>query len=537
MSEQNSDFIELKCPSCGGVLQIMADAAEFTCMYCGAKYMKREQAQTPQGPLGIVDQTTGRTLLHSCVPGNWKLNTAKLDTAFTSEGWPFTIAAEVTDGKGVFIRYRSNEAHTQKNGAAQAAERTYGAAFASNVNDRDFPMPGPWADREAAAQLGEFAKTLRFVGEYPLPLRPEKNIPVEQREQRLRAEAEAENRRAAAGTVAVPQVTGVFSQPIARVYEFEINGHKLRMGIHTVLNGSKTVLNAPGAGMLGMGAGLLGGLIGGLFNGQQQTQQPLGTGAPGGPAGQGQPMRFDPMTGKPLNRGTQERPMRFDPMTGKPLSEEAQAQAAAEAKARKEAAQRAAAQQAAAQKDARAREFAQLGGMGMQYLNWNTEPVFTLIAPAERFDEVYRGVFTDICSQTTIDPYWLQYREQTNMAEAQRTQALAGQQIQQMNANFQAMQRANAQRQAAFDAQNRAWQERSNAQFEANRARSQAAFDRSTPDYSEAIRGVNTYVDRYGHEHEVTVQADRAWTNASGDVIGGSNSFEPGGDWTEMTRK
>ena len=48
MSEQNSDFIELKCPSCGGVLQIMADAAEFTCMYCGAKYMKREQAQTPQ---------------------------------------------------------------------------------------------------------------------------------------------------------------------------------------------------------------------------------------------------------------------------------------------------------------------------------------------------------------------------------------------------------------------------------------------------------------------------------------------------------
>ena len=184
MSEQNSDFIELKCPSCGGVLQIMADAAEFTCMYCGAKYMKREQAQTPRGPLEIIDQTTGRTLLHSCVPGNWKLNSAKLDTAFTSEGWPFTIAAEVTDGKGVFIRYRSNEAHTQKNGAAQAAERTYGAAFASNVNDRDFPMPGPWADREAAAQLGEFAKTLRFVGEYPLPLRPEKNIPVEQREQR-----------------------------------------------------------------------------------------------------------------------------------------------------------------------------------------------------------------------------------------------------------------------------------------------------------------------------------------------------------------
>ena len=48
---------------------------------------------------------------------------------------------------------------------------------------------------------------------------------------------------------------------------------------------------------------------------------------------------------------------------------------------------------------------------------------------------------------------------------------------------------------------------------------------------------MNTYVDQYGHEHEVTVQADRAWTNASGDVIGGSNSFEPGGDWTEMTRK
>ena len=136
MSEQNSDFIELKCPSCGGILQIMADAAEFTCMYCGAKYMKREQAQTPRGPLEIIDQTTGRTLLHSCVPGNWKLNSAKLDTAFTSEGWPFTIAAEVTDGKGVFIRYRSNEAHTQKNGAAQAAVRVWRAVQAELLQNR-----------------------------------------------------------------------------------------------------------------------------------------------------------------------------------------------------------------------------------------------------------------------------------------------------------------------------------------------------------------------------------------------------------------
>ena len=65
---------------------------------------------------------------------------------------------------------------------------------------------------------------------------------------------------------------------------------------------------------------------------------------------------------------------------------------------------------------------------------------------------------------------------------------------------------------------------------------SQAQFDHHAPDFSEAIRGVNTYTTSDGREVEVSVHADRAFENQAGDVIGTSNSFEPGASWTEIPR-
>ena len=114
--------------------------------------------------------------------------------------------------------------------------------------------------------------------------------------------------------------------------------------------------------------------------------------------------------------------------------------------------------------------------------------------------------------------------------------ALANKQVQ-----FQAQQAAHRQQQAAFDSYNQAWQARSDAHHQQFRAATNAQFatpapGSAAPDYSEAIRGVNTYTTSDGREVEVSVQADRAWENQSGDVIGTSGGFDPGADWTQLPR-
>ena len=112
-----------------------------------------------------------------------------------------------------------------------------------------------------------------------------------------------------------------------------------------------------------------------------------------------------------------------------------------------------------------------------------------------------------------------------------------------MNMQAQAMLAANRQQQAAFDAQFASWQANSDAQHAAFRARTNAQFNSgsgyggaSAPDYSEAIRGVNTFMTSDGREVELDVSASRAYENRAGDVIGGSGGFDPGADWNEIPR-
>lgn len=124
-----------------------------------------------------------------------------------------------------------------------------------------------------------------------------------------------------------------------------------------------------------------------------------------------------------------------------------------------------------------------------------------------------------------------------NLVIQEQQQAAMAQQRQQ--AQFAAMRQAvNTQRQA-FDDYQRAAQARSDAQWAADRARSgHAASEYSWTDgFSDAMRGVNTWVRPDGTEVETSTASDRAWTNAAGDVVGGSGGFDPGADWTELHQR
>lgn len=167
-------------------------------------------------------------------------------------------------------------------------------------------------------------------------------------------------------------------------------------------------------------------------------------------------------------------------------------------------------------------------------ISWGVDLVGTLVAPADGF-----GTLLDEFVNTTlsvrmhpdIDNLTLQAIRQQDAAIQQSTQsALARQQ-----AAFQAQQQAHRELEAAMDARNASWQ----AQQDAHHASvmSSGSGGGSSPDFSEAIRGVNTYTTSDGREVQISVQADHAWENQGGDVIGTQGSFDPGYDWTELPRQ
>lgn len=125
-----------------------------------------------------------------------------------------------------------------------------------------------------------------------------------------------------------------------------------------------------------------------------------------------------------------------------------------------------------------------------------------------------------------------------NLVSSQQQQAVMAQQRQQ--AQFAAMRQAvNTQRQAIDDYQ-RAAQARSDAQWAAERARSGVGADSGadwTDRFSDAMRGVTTWVRPDGTEVETSTASDHAWADEHGNVVGGSGGFDPGAGWTELHQK
>lgn len=69
-----------------------------------------------------------------------------------------------------------------------------------------------------------------------------------------------------------------------------------------------------------------------------------------------------------------------------------------------------------------------------------------------------------------------------------------------------------------------------------------ASFDRMFDNYSQALRGVDTYVDPVNNWNiELPTGYDNAWTNGTDYVFSDSPSYNPnvstGGSWTQMTRR
>lgn len=175
-------------------------------------------------------------------------------------------------------------------------------------------------------------------------------------------------------------------------------------------------------------------------------------------------------------------------------------------------------------------------------LQWRIRDSFCLVAPEGRLDEAASTALASMASTLRLNPSIAReacaQKQQMVLEQRQRTQMNIAQQQQQ----FAAWQQMHASQQAAFDSYQQAWFERSDRQHAANMAASAANFSSAgvgtgAASYSDAIRGVNHYTRPDGTDVEVSVMADQAWVNGSGDVIGTRDGFEPGFGWTELPRQ
>lgn len=175
-------------------------------------------------------------------------------------------------------------------------------------------------------------------------------------------------------------------------------------------------------------------------------------------------------------------------------------------------------------------------------LQWRIRDSFCLVAPEGRLDEAVSTALASMASTLRLSPAIAReataQKQQMVLEQRQRTQMNIAQQQQQ----FAAWQQMHASQQAAFDSYQQAWFDRSDRQHAANMAASAANFSSAgvgtgAASYSDAIRGVNHYTRPDGTDVEVSVMADQAWVNGSGDVIGTRDGFEPGFGWTELPRQ
>jgi len=167
------------------------------------------------------------------------------------------------------------------------------------------------------------------------------------------------------------------------------------------------------------------------------------------------------------------------------------------------------------------------------YLFWDVPYVLTLKANADVFEENYENLIM-FCSSMQASPILFQMI-------TQERQSILGTMQQNQENEFQQHQKIMREQQASFDAYNQAWFDKSNQMHNASKSAAAAreSSGDSFSDYSEATRGVDTYIRPDGTEVEYSVVNEAAFANVndSHDTFATENRDFASCDWVEMKKK
>jgi hypothetical protein len=501
--------IEIKCPSCGAPLRIPEDATSYTCEFCeSALHVSRPSAASASSGIDadgtIRDRATGRGLFQGHIPPAWTVAGTALERTGTLSR-PYLPQAALNHPSGALMSLQQGEAGTRMSTGMSALTTFYGQAASPYDTSNYAAMPNPIAVADACANsraqsLG--ARDLKLLATMP---------PVSLEDAQRRA---AEHYSVEARGTGV-MLNSFLGAQVMRLYGFSLAGASWMMAVFVEAWGAKG-----GVGGLGGFGALAGGVeemaerVGGLFSGLtgQMWQGMHNMRANAQAHMQASYAQGNQYAAPPMSAIPQAQPQ----VQPQPQPQQSSFWSLP--------------------------DFDQFNQGGTVY--WSCDRVLTLTAPEGSFEELFQNDFASVVTSTYVHPDVISLgraeAQQTNAAIQSNTQvALA-----QSNAAFNAQQAAHRQQQAAFnayndsisaarDARQASFRASTNAQF----AGASAGAGGSRADFSEAIRGVNTYVTSDGREVELSVHADVAYENQAGDVVGGPAGFDPGADWTQIPQR
>lgn len=510
---------DVKCPSCNGPLSLPGNANAVVCPFCGStvhvSYGATNQNDGPSGvePDGTIrDRGTGYGLFRARVGAGWHVSATALQGTGSSSR-PHIPQVELRDHAGSIVSLSAGEAGTRRSAGFSALMGMYGGHLSGidRANYADVPDPQALADAAASrVAMSVGASGLKFTRQLACPDLESKKQRALARFQRL---AQAQG-----ASVANP-----FIGVVLRVYDCSHDGKPCKIAVCVALSATKDGMGI-GEGFTGVAEGL-GGLvegIGSLFGGgnqpTRQSGQPVQTADSFGGA-----MDFfmgGGLMGK-MKRDRAASQMQTTTMTqGAPSTSPNQQQIQSGV--------------LAGQPGWCSPDFATYVSGGTIY--WSVDAIATFVASADAFESQFESMFLPLVDSLEMHPDVENLALQVAMQEAGQIGQATQTQLAQNQAAFNAQQAAHRQQQAAFDAYNQSISDARNAHHQQFMASSQAQAGHSAPDYSEAIRGVNTYTTSDGREVELSVHADRAYENQAGDVIGATGGFDPGANWSEIPR-
>lgn len=538
---------EAKCPECGAPLQVPDNAEWLTCSFCGTSIHVSypQQGGQPSGfePDGTIrDRATGYGLFRTHGLKGWNVVGTALQRTGTSSR-PYVPQVELRDRAGGVMSVSAGEAGAQRNAGMNALFGMYTGHLAGvdTANYADMPDPLALTDQvagNAAARMG--GTDFRFARQLACP-------DLEGRRQN--GFAWIQRLAQSQGAMVASPFVGV----VLRTYDMTCGGQPWKLAAFVEVVAAKDGMSAgvgEGIGAMMEGLGNLVGSVGGLFGGKGDDgssgasanvpnpfggQQDNAQQAQGG-QGRGQSaMDFfmgGGLVGKMMrdrkaggNPAQQAQPVQQPAQQAQPVQQSAQQAQPVEPTQQMQSSQSA---------SWCIPDFAEYSRGGTVF--WYVQTVATLAAPADDFDAQFERAFLPFVSTLQMHPDVDSLTIQVVQQEAARIQGSTQTQLAQNEAAFQAQQAAHRQQQAAFNSYNDSISAARDARHQQFMASSQQQFNHSGPDFSEAIRGVNTYTTSDGREVELSVHADHAWENQAGDVIGTSGGAEPGAGWTEIPR-
>lgn len=526
---------KVECPACGGPLDIPEGAALVTCEYCGSSIRVREPERHDMprniGPDGAIrDPATGMGLFKVDVPDDWSCISASVtQTATTSQ--PLVPRAILRGPGGAMAEVELGEAGDALDGPTKALLAMGGRHLAGidRTNYAEMPDPVALARHLAEAKAAEAGLSLtREHGLEEPPLERLEGV----RQVALRQGQEAGRR--AGGMV----TDDALCAEVIRRYDAEADGQPWGMAVAVRLVASRYGLGGMGAqvgdmmGGLGSMVGGFGDMLRGAF-GQASGGVPSQQQGGGAMRSAGSFLMGGGLIGQRMRQGQQTQQPQgvpgWDASDGEGFDDwSPSGQAAPQASP-------------AAGVTWCVPDIAAFASHGN--ISWEVSVMMVMIAPMDVFGREYEGTFLHMLGTTGVHPDVVSQKARAVAAQHGQMQQATGAAIAQNQQMTQATLAAARERNAAFQSYNDAWSARSDARHASFRAASNARFSGSPSgggragDFSEAIRGVNTFVTSDGREVELSVASDVAYENKAGDVVGGGHGFDPGADWTQIPRR